>query len=147
MSARNPRRVADAMAPVGTQPQGCDVRLGEFTAGTVLLLQQLGHPLIESGDGKAARSKTGSKAGATAGMTDVQLMQLVFVLATPAASVFDLLAEGRTAFDREVFRFAGTLPIGALPELGAKVAEAFSRAVSTVMPAASGSEKKTRSTP
>ena len=48
MSAKNPTRVVDAMAPVDTQPQGCNVRLGEFTAGTVLLLQQHDHPIIRS---------------------------------------------------------------------------------------------------
>lgn len=145
MSARNPTRVVDAMAPVDTQPQGCGVRLGEFTAGTVLLLQQLDHPIIRSVQEKAGKAKTGK--GKAQDMTDMQLMQLVFVLANPAEAVFDLLAQGRAALDREVFRFAGTLPIGALPELGGKVAEAFSRAVSTVMPAGAAPEKKTRSTP
>ena len=138
MSSKNPKRVADAFAPVGTQPAHGAVHLGEFTAGTVLVLQQLDHPLLH---GRAARK---GKTPAPITMDDAQVMQLVFVLAHPPELAFDLLAQGRPAFDRAVIAFAGTLPIGALPELGRKVAEAFARAVSTVLPAsAAGAEKKT----
>lgn len=139
MSARNPKKVVDAFAPVGTQPKGCDLKLGEFTAGTVLLLQQLGHPLLE---GSAGISKT-AKAPV---MSDVQIMQLVYILAHPAEIAFDRLAAGREAFDRAVYLFAATIPLGALPELGATLAAAFSRAVSTVLPTGNhtGSKKKAK---
>jgi len=144
MSAKNPGKVVDAFAPVGTQPQGCDIKLGEFTAGTVLILQQIGHPILDGGE--EANSKKTAARKTAARMTDEQVMQLVYVLAHPAEESFDLLALGRKAFDRAVLVFAGTLPLNALPELGAKVAAAFARAVSTVMPGASGAdpEKKRR---
>lgn len=142
MSARNPQKIVDAVCPVGTQPVGCAVKLREFTAGTVLLLQQLAHPILGTAPGSKPKGK--GKAAGSVPMDDVQIMQLVFILARPVEESYDLLATGRAAFDRAVFAFAGTLPIGALPELGAKVAEAFARAVSTVLPGASAGEKKTR---
>lgn len=147
MSARNPKKVVDAFTPTGSQPAVEGVRLREFTAGTVLVLQQIAHPLVDGGGG----AKGGKRGKAAAGreMDDMQMMQLVYVLAHPMEDVLDALAQGREAFDRAVVVYASTLPIGALPELGAAVAAAFERAVSTVLPGAGaggpGAEKKTRS--
>jgi len=140
MSSRNPQKIVDAICPVGTQPKGCALKLGEFTAGTVLLLQQIEHPILD--DKQKRKTKVKGKS-VSIPMSDVQIMQLVFLLARTVEESFDLLAAGRSAFDRAVYAFAGTLPIGALPELGAKVAEAFARAVSTVLPGADSGEKKT----
>lgn len=137
MSSKNPKRIVDAFAPVGTQPAGVDLHLGEFTAGTVLILQQLEHPIIEGAGGKKKAVE----------MTDMQTLQLVFVLSIPVEECFDLLTRGRQAFDRAVMQFAGTITLSVLPLLGVKVAEAFARAVSTVLPGAqsAGAEKKTAS--
>ena len=132
---KNPKRIVDAFAPTDTNAGA--IKLRDFTAGDLLLLQQMESSLVAepTGHGKKRKAKDPS---------NLEILEIVYLMAHPAEETYDLLRGGRDAFDREVISFAGTIPVPALPALGLKIRQAFARATSTVpVPAGTSTEKKT----
>ena len=126
--SRHPKAVVSAMLAAGKTVGG--IKLREFTAGTSLLLQKLGHPLSVDPDTRPA-------------MTDMDVMIMVYVLTHTAAECNALVDQGRPAFDAAVIEFSDTIPMDQLPALGAAINELLERAVSTV---GGGAQKKTQGT-
>lgn len=115
--AKNPKRVVEAFTGAGAAAGGIELR--EFTAGTLLVMQQVDSPLI--GEPGAAPRK----------MTDMDVMRMVFILAHPNPRSFALLRGGLQAFDEAVVAFADRIRIADLPGIGARVMELYQRAMST----------------
>lgn len=125
----HPKRVVEAMLANGKTVAG--IKLREFTAGTSLLLQKLGHPLaIDPSERKP--------------LTDMDVMVMVYALTHTAAECDTLLEQGRTVFDHAVIEFSDTVAMSELPAMGKAINELLERAVST---AGGGAQKKTATVP
>jgi hypothetical protein len=103
--------------------------LREFTIGSYLLLQKLGNPLVAAQPGEIK-------------LTDLQVLELLFVLSRPAREASEALSRGREAFEADVLEFAEGIPLGAMPQFEAAVKTLMERASATA-PTAPQSEKKT----
>lgn len=90
-----------------------------ITVGHILLFQRIDSPLI--------------KEGATE-LTNQQLVEILYILNTPAAAVLQLLKDGRAAFEDAVVQFAAEkLPVDLVSEIGSALAEQISAASSKLI--------------
>jgi hypothetical protein len=122
--AGNPKRVVRAFLPDSIRVGS--VTLLPFTAGTVLLLEKLEHPLV---DDQAKRD-----------MTNEEVMSLLFVLTRPVKESNAVLNQGPEAFEEAVMEFASTIALRDLRSVGEAVRKSFAEAVSTALP--SGPDEK-----
>ena len=127
MGARNPSKTVRALAPKPLTV--CGLTLREFTAGTLLLLQRIEHPLVTAKD--AAR------------MSNEQVMQVLYALTRPSREALAKLNEGDDAFDEAVLEMADLIPVSRLAEAGRAVAEAWAAAWATGLATVPPGEKKT----
>jgi hypothetical protein len=122
----NPKRVVRAFLPEATKAAG--LTLLPFTAGTILLLEKIEHPLV---DDTAKRE-----------MSNEEVLALVFILTRPVKESNALLNEGPDAFSDAVMEFAGTIPVGELRPLGQAIREHFKAALATAAQPGDAPEKK-----
>ena len=127
----NPKRVVRAFLPCSVTVAG--LTLQPFTAGTILLLEKIDHPLV---DDAAKRD-----------MTNEEVLALLFVLTRPVKESNALLNQGPEAFDDAVMEFAGGIPVARLKEIGAAVRSHFVAALETATPPGDDHEKKARPAP
>jgi len=132
--AKNPNRVAKAFIAAGAQAGRLVLR--EFTAGVLLIMQEVKSPLIADPHTKGKRE-----------LTDMDIMRLVFILANPTTRSYALLRGGLAAFDAAVVEFADGVQIADLPAIGEKILELYARAMSTAPSAEAGADGKKPATP
>lgn len=120
----NPKRVVEALAPIGA-------RVGEITPGRMLILERIGHVLVQSLPPETKRD-----------LTNEEVLQALYVLAAPIADQHRALAKGMDAFQCAVYEHADKLNLAEMPEYGRQLRAAIERAVSTMIGAgdAGGSE-------
>ena len=111
----NPKRVVQAFIPPAAKAGGLTLR--PFTAGTILLLERMEHPLV---DDAAKRD-----------MTPEEVLSLVFVLTRPVKESNALLNQGPEAFSDAVVEFADTIPVADLKPVGEAIRAHFKAALST----------------
>lgn len=119
--AGNPKRVVRAFLPEPIRVGA--LTLQPFTAGTVLLLERMEHPLV-AGD-RVRRSRK---------MSNDEVMALLFVLSRPVKEAIALMNQGPESFDAAVVEFASTIPLSDLREVGAALRRSFQDAVATATP-------------
>jgi hypothetical protein len=122
----NPKRVVRAFIPAATTAAG--LTLLPFTAGTILLLEKIEHPIVDD----AAKRE----------MTNEEILSLVFILTRPVKESNALLNQGPEAFSDAVMEFAGTIPVGELRPLGQAIREHFKAALETAAHAGDAPGKK-----
>jgi hypothetical protein len=127
MAAKNPSKTVRALAPKPLRV--CGLVLHEFTAGTLLLLQRIEHPLVTSKD--------------AADMTNTQVMQVLYALTRPSREALAKLNEGDDAFEEAVLEMADLIPVSQLADVGRAVAKAWSSAWETGLATVPPGEKKT----
>jgi len=129
--ARNPTRVVEALTAAGVTVAG--IALREFTVGTYLVLQKIESPLVMREPGEIQ-------------LSDLQVVDLLFVLSRSPVASNALLAQGRAAFDAAVIEFAGGIRMADLPSFESAIRDLMQRASSTAPGEPGGAEKKTSST-
>ena len=125
--SRNPKKVVEAFAAAGAGSGS--IELGEFTISSVILMEKIGCPLL---------SEKGVKAE---DMTNLDVLRLVYILAHLPKESFRALRSGMDEFDATVIEFGGSISIGEVKVLGAKIRDLFAKAMSTA-PAATAPESE-----
>lgn len=113
----NPKRVVKAFLPGETRVAG--LTLFPFTAGTILLLEKIGHPLVDDAAGRD--------------MTNEEVLSLVFVMTRSVKESNALLNDGPETFGNAVMEFAGGIAIADLKPLGMAVRAHFASALETAV--------------
>lgn len=121
----NPKRVVRAFLP--TEINAAGLKLLPFTAGTILLLEKIEHPLVD----EAAKRE----------MTNEEVLSLLFILTRPVKESNALLNQGPDSFGDAVVEFAGTIPVGDLREIGGAIRAHFAAALETAAPAGDHEKK------
>jgi len=122
--SRQPKKVVEAFTATGIQIG--KLHLHEFTAATLLIMQKINSPLIGTDKSK---------------MTDMDILNLVFILAHPAQESYRLLVGGKIVFEEAVIKFADEISIKDIQSVGSAINKLFERAMSTA-PGSSSTEKK-----
>lgn len=124
-NARTPREILDAFSAIPL----CvgEIVLRPLNLGSLMILERIEHPLADE------------SLAAVAEMNAEQTAAIVFVLTRPEVESLDLLAQGRTAFDRACLSFASRIAFEDLNAIGLKLRENFVRAFATLI----ATQKKT----
>jgi hypothetical protein len=121
---KNPRKVVAAMSAVGNTVEG--VTLRPITASTLVILERLDSPLVRR-----------AEPGQPVQLSDLDVLRVLYALTHPAGECFCLIDDG--AYDRAAVEHGDTVPLPALPAIGAAINRLWEQALSTVI----GAEKKT----
>ncbi len=123
-----PKKVVAAFLPDSIKVGELEIR--PFTAGTILFLDKINHPLTASGNKKVA-------------LSNAEVLTLVYVLSRPIQECLALLRHDPNAFEDAVLAMAEQIPPRALNDLGRAINQQFSASFSTHIPSGASGEKKT----
>jgi len=122
----NPKRVVRAFMPAKSTAAG--LVLLPFTAGMILLLEKIEHPLVDDAEGRE--------------MTNEEVLSLLFILTRPVKESNALMNQGPEAFSDAVVEFAGTICVRDLRPIGKAIKEHFGAAMETAAQPGDAPEKK-----
>ena len=120
-TSKTPSVVLDAFTPTPIKVGA--IIIPPFKLGKYMLLERINSPLVQDPAPGLAQQP----------ITNEQVLEAVFALATPTSDVLGLLAAGPEVFRKAVWNFADDIDLSQLPALAAAVQTQMQRARATII--------------